>query len=71
MIKGVAVGFLNNNLCLHTSQVGNLLDELLVVAGKNSCKPGLHRCRGARGHDCTVAFGQLQQFCDALSSGDF
>src|ERR1051325_2035322 len=47
MIERIAVRFLNDDFRLHSGEIGDLPDELLVVARENACEPGQDRGRCA------------------------
>ncbi len=71
MIKGIAVGFLDDDLRLHSGEVRNLLDEFWIAAGENARQSRFHGRSRAGGNQRGIVFGKLQHFSNSLAGGNF
>ena len=71
MIEGITVRFLNNDFRFHAGQIGQLLDELPIVAREDTGEARLHCGGGAGGDDGAVSVRELEHFRDTLAGGDF
>ena len=60
MVEGIAMRLLNNDFGFQSSQVRQLFDEAVIVAGKNSGKPRLNSASRARSDERGIALRQLQ-----------
>ncbi len=71
MVERIAMRSLDDDFGFHPGEIGQLLDELFVVAGENARQSRLHRRRGAGRDQRGVAVRKLQHVGNALSGGNF
>src|SRR2546427_2868296 len=71
MIEGIAMRLLDDDLGLHSGEIGYLPDESFIVAGENASESRLHRRSSPGGNQSGVSLGQFEHFSNSFSGSYF